>query len=93
MFDLHRQSRLGGQGFVKAAARLNAGFLVGGDDEFIVTKGLSCPDAFIEVQDTPGLERKVGIARENPGAVLPRPDGITVEPTPHGAVTDGGDKT
>ena len=76
-----------------AAARLNAGFFVGGDDEFVVMQRLLFPDAFIKIENTASLDRKFRIARENPTAVLPGSDRIGVKPTPHRTVTDSGHKS
>lgn len=93
MLDLHGQMRFRRQGEVSAAARLNTGFFVGGDDEFVVMERPLFPDALIKIEDTAGLGRKFRIARENPTAVLPGPDRIGVKPTPHRAVTDCGHKS
>ena len=54
--------------------RLDAGLLVGGDDELVLAQRLALPVARIQVQDASGLGLEVGIAREDPAAVLPRAD-------------------
>jgi hypothetical protein len=71
-----------------APASLDAGLLVGGDDELVLAQRLALPAARIQVQDAPGLGLELRVAREYPAAVLPRTDRILVQPTPHGAVAD-----
>jgi hypothetical protein len=71
-----------------AQACLDTGLLVGGDHELVVTQALPLPAAGVQVQDASGLGLKLGITREDPAAVLPGPDGVLVQPAPHGAVAD-----
>ena len=73
-----------------AHTRLDAGFLVGADDEVVVLQALSLPLAGVEVEEAPRLGGEVRIAREDPGAVLPGANGIFMEPPPHRRVADGG---
>ena len=49
----------------------------------------SVPLSFVQVQQPFGLQRKLRVAREDPTAVLPRSDGILVQPTPDGTAADG----
>jgi class 3 adenylate cyclase len=71
-------------------ASLDAGLLVGADDELVGFQGLALPLAGVEIKDAPRLDGEVRIAREDPGAVLPRANGIFVEPAPHRLVADRG---
>jgi len=44
----------------------------------------------IEVQHAFGFDLKVRVARENPTAMLPGPDGVFLQPAPEGAAADAG---
>lgn len=72
--------------------RLDAGLLVGRDYEFIVFQGSSLPTTLIQIKDSAGLDSKGGISREDPASVIPRADGVGVEPSPNGATRDGGNQ-
>jgi hypothetical protein len=61
-----------------AHTRLDAGLLVGGDDEFVLVQRPSLAGTGIQVQDAPGLGLKLGITRKDPAAVLPRANRILV---------------
>jgi hypothetical protein len=67
---------------VAAAAGLNGGLLVGADDIGIRLQFLALEDPVVEVQDHPGLGSQVGVAGEDPGAVLPRLDRVLGQPAP-----------
>ena len=71
-----------------AQPRLDAGLLVGRDDVLILAQRLPLPAPLVQIQDAPGLGLEVQIARKDPAAVLPRPDGVFVQPTPDRAVAD-----
>lgn len=45
----------------------------------------------VQIENAAGLHGKLGIAGADPRAVLPRPDGILVQPPPHGLLADSGD--
>lgn len=60
-------------------AGLNAGFLVGGEHELVAAQAFALPLLGIQIEDAPGLEREIRIAREDPGAVLPGPNGVLVQ--------------
>jgi len=91
MFDEHRAVRLRGQRGMDAAAGLNAGLFVGGDHELIGFQRLVTPATGIQIEDTAGLGGKLRVARKDPTAVIPGPNGILVKPAPDCAVGDGGD--
>jgi hypothetical protein len=65
-----------------AAAGLDGGLLVGTDDILAWFQLLALEDPVVQVQDHPGLGGEVGIAGEDPGAVLPRLDRVLVQPAP-----------
>ena len=71
-----------------AQPRLDAGLLVGRDDVLVFAQRLALPAPLVQVQDARGFDLELGIARKEPAAVLPRPDGVLVQPTPHRAVAD-----
>ena len=87
VFVFHEDGKIwfGGQRRMLAATCLDTGFLIGGDDEFVFLQRLAFPDAFIEVEDASRLGSEVGIAREDPTAVIPGPNGVLVQPSPDGA--------
>ena len=86
----HRLAGLGGQARMDTQAGLDAGLLVGRDDELVVAQRLPLPAPLVQVQDPPGLGLEVRIARKDPAAVLPRANGVLVQPTPYRAVADAG---
>ena len=92
VFDASGLTRAWGHGRVLAEAGLDTGLLVGADHELLGGQRLALPLPGVEVQDAPGLDREGGIARKDPGAVLPRADGVFVEPAPHRGVAEGGDE-
>lgn len=68
---------------------LNARFVIATDDKVVRPKGLTWPPARIQIQHRGGFGPKGAIARENPVAIAPRLDGITLENTPDGGGTQG----
>ena len=59
-----------------AAAGLNAGLFIGGDDEFVVLQRAALPLAGVQIQYAPGLGGEIRIAREDPTAVIPRANSV-----------------
>lgn len=88
VFNLHDRARPTGQGEMNARSCLDTGFLIGRENKFVSFKRSTLPNAFIEVENTPGLDGKVRVARKDPAAMLPGTDRIFVEPAPNGAVAD-----
>jgi len=76
------------RGGMFAHARLDAGFLVGAEHELVPAQAFALPLLGVQIENAPGLECEIRIAREDPGAVLPGPNGVLVQPAPHGGVTD-----
>ena len=50
------------------AACLDAGFFVGGEDEFTVFQGMPQPHSLIQVEDTPRFFGEMGVSREKPSS-------------------------
>jgi len=90
MLDFHHRVRLRGISEMLAASGLNAGFFIGAQNKVFFGKGLSIPEAMIQVQDAARLGCKLRVSRKDPRAVPPRADGVLVQPAPDGAVADGG---
>lgn len=93
VFYSHGLIRACGQGRVLSNACLDAGFLIGRKHEVIGFQGLAFPLPGVEVEDASRLLGELGVAREYPGAVMPRADGVLVNPAPHGFIADGGNDT
>jgi hypothetical protein len=72
----------GGQRGVLAMAGLDGRLLIGADDVVAGVQQLAVPAAAVEVQDAAGLGGEVGIAREDPRAVLPALDRVLRQPAP-----------
>ena len=87
VFDVHGRTGSAVLGGMFAAAGLNAGLLIGGDDELILLEGTALPLARIQVQHATGLGSEIWIARKYPTAVIPRPNRIFMEPSPQSAAT------
>ena len=66
---------------------LDAGLFVRGDDKVVVFQRFSSPLAFIQVKNATGLDRELRITREYPRPVLPRANGIFIEPAPYRLIT------
>ena len=93
MVDLHGSAWPTGLRGMLAAAGLNAALFIGGDHEFIIFQGLFLPLAGVEIQYAPGLGSEVWVAGEYPTAVIPRSNGVLMQPAPQGAAADRGNQT
>ena len=93
VLDVHGSARPAALCGMLATAGLNAGLFIGGDHEFIILQRPVLPLAGIEIQHLPGLGGEVRVTGEDPTAVVPRPNGIFMQPTPQGAATDRGHQT
>jgi hypothetical protein len=78
----------GGQRGVLAVPRLDRGLLVAADDVVAGMQQLAFPAAGVQVEDAAGVGGEVGVAREDPGAVLPRLDRVLGQPAPDGHAGD-----
>lgn len=66
----------GGTGPGRALARLDRGLLIGADDVVAGMQAFVLPGAGVEVEDRSGALCEQRVAREDPGAVLPRLDRV-----------------
>jgi hypothetical protein len=89
VFDSHGPVGLWGQGLMFSETRLDAGLFVRTENELIGLEFTALPEALVEIQNSAGFLFEVWISRKNPAAVLPRTDGVLVEPTPYGGIAEG----
>ena len=68
------------QGGVAAAAGLDRGFLIRADHELVGAQRFAVPEPGVQVERTGGLDREVGVPREDPRAVLPGFERILGQP-------------
>ena len=93
VFDPHGDGRTWWGGAVLAAARLDAGLLVGADHIVVRAQGMPLPGRFVEIEDTASLVGEIGISGKDPAAMVPRADGVFGEPPPDGRLTDRSGQT
>jgi hypothetical protein len=93
VLDMHGIAWPTGLRDVLAAAGLDAGLLVGGDDEFIVLERAALPLPGIQIQQTAGFGGEVRIAWKDPTAVIPRSNSVFIKPAPQCTAADGGHQT
>lgn len=89
VFDSHGPAGLWGQGLMVSEARLNASLFVRTENELIGPEFTALPEALVEIQEPTRLRLEVWVSRKDPAAVLPRTDGVLVEPAPDGGVAEG----
>src|SRR5438093_7603443 len=77
---------------VATLARLDAGLLVGAQNAIGGVEPPATPPPGIEIQDASGLVDEGRVAREDPAAVVPRPDGVLRQPPPQGGLSHRGDE-
>jgi hypothetical protein len=75
-------ARCRGERWMLAVAGLDRGFLITAHDVVAGVQQLAFPAAGVQVEDPAGLGGEVGIAREDPAAVLPGLDRILRQPPP-----------
>src|SRR6266540_5626580 len=90
VLDPHPPPGLGGQTRVPPQACLDARLLVRRQHKLVLTERPALPEPGVQVEDPAGLLGKVRIPREEPTPMLPRANGVFVEPAPHGAVAKRG---
>jgi hypothetical protein len=90
VLDTHRAAGLWSGTAVSASAGLNAGLLVGADDEIVPPQWPPLPDAFVEVEDSAGLVGEEGVPGEDPAAMRPGADCVLGKPAPDGGFPDRG---
>lgn len=72
-----------------AAAGLDGGLLVAGDDVLVLAQRDTLEPAGVQVQNTLGLDAEVRVADEDPGPVLPGLERILAQPAAHRGRGDG----
>ena len=92
VLDIDRSTARRWQRGVLALSSLDAGLLVGAQHEVARTQSRILPAPLIEVQDAASLRGKVGIPREDPSAMAPRPQSILAQPAPQCRAADLGDQ-
>ena len=80
MFYAGRTTGSGRPSGLFTASRLNAGFLIRGEDELRALEGLSLPEPGIKIEDTSCFGSKLWIARKDPTPMLPGTKGIGTQP-------------
>ena len=79
----HRTPRRGRERQVPAAAGLDAGLLVRGQDVLVLAKGPALPFPLVEVQHAGGLLGEPGVAGEDPRPVLSGLQRVVGKPVAH----------
>ncbi len=90
VFDSHGPAGLWGQGLMFSEARLDAGLFIRTENELIGPEFTALPEALIEIQEPASLLFEVRVSGKDPTTVLPRTDGVLVEPAPYSSVAEGG---
>jgi hypothetical protein len=90
MLDMHGSPRTATLCGVFAATSLNAGLFIGGDYELVILQRPALPLSGVEIQYAAGLGGEIRIAGEYPATVIPRPNGVLMQPAPQRAATDRG---
>jgi hypothetical protein len=83
MFHTTGLAGLGRCRWCQAAARLNAGFLVGADHKVSGSQRLALPSSVIQIQNASCFVLKIRVPGLDPTAITPGANGIIIEPTPH----------
>jgi len=92
VLDAHRLFRRARQARMSSNPRLDAGLLVGRDDELVLAQRRAFPATSVQVEDAFGLALELRVTREDPATMLPRAYRILVQPAADGAATDARDK-
>jgi hypothetical protein len=71
-------------------ASLNAGLFVGRKHVVVGSQCLAFPESLIEIEHPLGFWLKFRITGKDPTAMLPRANGILVEPSPNGPAANFG---
>jgi hypothetical protein len=93
VLNLHRATRAAGARRVFAPPGLHAGFLVRRDHELVILQRTAFPGTAVKIENATGFIRKVGIAWEDPTAVVPGANGVLMQPAPQRAAADGSYQT
>src|SRR2546430_3379141 len=88
MLDPHRASRRRSQRGVLTATSLDAGFLVGAENELGGPQGPTVPASLVQVENATCFFGELRVAGKDPTAMSPRAEGVGAEPPPQGAAAD-----
>ena len=77
---------------MNTGARLDAGFLISGNDQFVLLEPAPLPDPLIQIEDAARLVGELRVPGKDPAAMLPGPDSVFIQPAPDGAIADGGNQ-
>ena len=77
-----RQSRL------FRVSSLDTRLFVGGEDKFVSAQWGTLPNALVQIEDGTGFVGEIGITRKDPASMLPRTQGIAIEPAPQRSSAD-----
>ncbi len=89
MLDLHRATGRRSQRGVLTATSLDAGFLVGADNELGGPQGPTVPASLgVQVENATCFLGELRVAGKDPTAMSPRAEGVGAEPPPQGAAAD-----
>lgn len=75
-------------GNMTSGPSLDTGLFICTQYKFVIFKLRVVPNLLVEVKDLTRFDGELRIPRENPGTMLPGPDGIFIEPSPYGATAD-----
>jgi len=92
MLDPHRPTGLANPSRMLAAPGFDTSLLVCRDHELVVLEGLAVPTALMQIQNPARFKSKIGVAREDPGSMLPGTNGIFVQPAPNSAAANLSDQ-
>ena len=90
VLDMHGLAWPAGVREMLAAAGLNAGLFIGRDHKLILLQAGTLPLTSIEVQNASCLGGEIGIAWKDPTAVIPRSNGVIMEPAPQRTTANRG---
>ncbi len=88
MLDHSGFPRPGSNDGMAAASGLDTGFLISRQDEVSFTQRLPFPNTLIEVKNRRGPFHKSRITGKDPASIIPRANGIRVQPAPQSASAD-----
>lgn len=72
---------------------LDTGLLIGTQSKLILFERFFVPNPVIEIENFSGFSGKIWISGENPTPMLPRLDGVLMQPAPHCATANRSNET
>ncbi len=89
VFDPDGRTGLSRTGRVSPSPSLDTCLVIGTQNKFIFSQLLALPNPLVEVQDSSCFLGKLRVSGENPGTMLPRLDGILMQPSPYCTTAEG----